>query len=145
MSFIKFIKQKFISIFAGYPEHLIRGMRGEKAAKNYLKSKGLKFLTANYNSGRGEIDLIFRDGDCLVFVEVKTRSSEEWTRPSKAVDARKRRLISLAAMDYIKLLKTKNIKFRFDIVEVLVDEGNKISEIRHLPSAFSLSKPFKLY
>ncbi|MGB9602746.1 MAG: YraN family protein [Limisphaerales bacterium] len=146
MNFIRFIKLKLKSIFFHtYPEHLIRGIHGEKAAKKYLKSKGLKFLTANYNSGRGEIDLIFRERDCLVFVEVKTRSSEEWTRPSKAVDARKRRLISLAAMDYLKLLKNQNIKFRFDIVEVLVTQNNKISQIRHLPSAFPLSKPFDFH
>jgi putative endonuclease len=78
--------KKILALFRRYPEHLKTGIRGEKEAKRFLISRGLKFLTANYNSGRGEIDLIFRDGDCLVFVEVQnTRSSEEWTRPSKAL------------------------------------------------------------
>ena len=53
------------------PEHLRRGRLGEKAARRYLKRCGLKFLTVNYKTRCGEIDLIFRDGDCLVFVEVK--------------------------------------------------------------------------
>ena len=70
------------------PEHLRRGELGERVAKKYLQRAGLKFLTANYRSARGEIDLIFREDDCLVFIEVKTRSSEEWTRPAAAVDAR---------------------------------------------------------
>src|ERR1700733_10469847 len=67
------------------PAHLRAGALGEKAAKKFLKQQGLKFLTANFRSPRGEIDLIFRDGDCLVFAEVKTRSSEEWSRPAGAV------------------------------------------------------------
>ncbi|MGH8023935.1 MAG: YraN family protein, partial [Limisphaerales bacterium] len=61
------------------PAHLRAGALGEQAAKKFLKQQGLKFLTANFRSRRGEIDLIFRDEDCLVFAEVKTRSSEDWT------------------------------------------------------------------
>src|SRR5437773_11970480 len=87
------------------PLHLKRGSLGEKAAKKHLRRLGLKFLLANYRSARGEIDLIFRDHDCLVFVEVKTRSSEEWVRPASAVDQEKKRLLSHAALDYLRLLK----------------------------------------
>ena len=130
--------------FAGKaePEHLRRGKLGERAAKQYLQEQGLKFLTANFRSPRGEIDLIFRDADCLVFAEVKTRSSEEWTRPAAAVDARKRRLLSQTALDYLRLLKNPRVKFRFDIVEVLLADGD-VREIRHLPNTFSLSKPYR--
>ena len=124
------------------PEHLRRGEAGERAAKKFLQQSGLKFLAANFRSARGEVDLVFRDADCLVFVEVKTRSSEEWTRPAAAVDARKRKLLSQTALDYLKLLKHPEVKFRFDIVEVLLTEGN-VREIRHLPNTFSLSKPYR--
>jgi putative endonuclease len=124
------------------PVHLRRGESGEQAAKKFLRQSGLKFLTANFRSARGEIDLVFRDGDCLVFVEVKTRSSEEWTRPAAAVDARKRKLLSQTALDYLKLLKNPEVKFRFDIVEVLLAEG-EVREIRHLPNTFPLSKPYR--
>jgi len=124
------------------PEHLRRGELGERAAKKFLQGQGLKFLAHNFRSERGEIDLVFRDLDCLVFIEVKTRSSETWTRPAAAVDAWKKKLLSLTALDYLKLLKNPPVKFRFDIVEVLLDEG-EVREIRHLPNTFALSKPYR--
>lgn len=124
------------------PEHLRRGALGERAAKRHLRRLGLKFLTANFRSARGEIDLIFRDADCLVFVEVKTRSSEDWARPAAAVNARKRRLLSQAALDYLKLLKQPPVKVRFDIVEVLLEDG-AVREVRHLPNTFRLSAPYR--
>ena len=122
--------------------HLRTGRLGESAARDYLQDQGLKFLTANFRAKRGEIDLIFRDGDCLVFVEVKTRSSESWTRPAAAVNARKRKLISLTALAYLRGLNEPRVRIRFDIVEVLVAEG-KVGEIRHLPNTFSLSPPYR--
>jgi putative endonuclease len=124
------------------PLHLLHGKLGELAAKRYLQALGLKFLVANYCSKRGEIDLIFRDNDCLVFVEVKTRSSELWTRPSAAVNARKRRLLSQAALDYLRRIKHPQIRIRFDVVEVLLAES-AVREIRHLPNTFSLSSPYR--
>jgi putative endonuclease len=119
------------------------GVRGEAAAKKRLQKQGLKFLTANFNSGRGEIDLIFRDGDCLVFVEVKTRSSEAWVRPAAAVNKEKRRRLTRCAFDYLRLLRSAEIKIRFDVVEVLLEDG-EVKEVRHLPNTFTLSPPFRL-
>ena len=124
------------------PEHLLRGELGERTAKEHLCRLGLKFLVQNYRSKRGEIDLVFRDGDCLVFVEVKTRSSEVWTRPATAVNARKRRLLSLTALDYLRAIKNPRVKFRFDIVEVLLTDG-VVHEVRHLPNTFTLTRPFR--
>src|SRR6187401_3176643 len=124
------------------PEHLRRGVLGERAAKKHLQKLGLKFLTANFRSDRGEIDLVFRDADCLVFVEVKTRSSEDWTRPAAAVDARKRLLLSQCGLDYLKLLKRPQVKIRFDVVEVLLTDG-AVREVRHLPNTFNLSPPYR--
>lgn len=124
------------------PLHLRHGESGERAAKKYLRRQGLKFLTANFRSDRGEVDLVFRDDDCLVFVEVKTRSSEDWVRPAAAVDARKRRLLSQTALDYLRLLKNPQVKIRFDIVEVLLADG-EVREIRHLPNTFPMSAPYR--
>src|SRR5436189_2242243 len=84
------------------PRHLMHGSIGERAAQKHLRRLGLKYLTANFRSARGEIDLVFRDDDCLVFVEVKTRSSEDWLRPAAAVNARNRRLLSQTALDYLR-------------------------------------------
>jgi putative endonuclease len=123
------------------PVHLRYGVLGEKAARRHLRKAGLKFLTANFRAGRGEIDLVFRDGECLVFVEVKTRSSEDWVRPASAVDAHKKLLISQCALAYLRLLKYPEITIRFDIVEVLLQDG-AVREVRHLPNMFRLSKPY---
>lgn len=117
------------------PEHLRRGRLGEAAAKRELERHGLKFLTANFRSEHGEIDLVFRDSDCLVFVEVKARSSEDWVRPAAAVDARKRRLLSLTAEDYLRKLADRRVKWRFDVVEVLLADG-EVREVRHVVNAF---------
>lgn len=136
--------EKLKSAFVGKakPEHLRRGELGERAAKKFLQKAGLKYLAANFRSEHGEVDLIFRDGDCLCFIEVKTRSSEGWSRPADAVDARKKKLLSQTALDYLRRLKNPEVKFRFDIVEVLLADG-VVREVRHLPNAFALSKPFR--
>jgi putative endonuclease len=124
------------------PPHLRHGKLGERAAKRHLKRLGLKFLTANFRSDRGEIDLIFREKDCLVFVEVKTRSSEEWTRPAAAVNAERRRRLTRAGLDYLHLLRDPAVKVRFDIVEVLLQDG-AMREVRHLPNTFAMERPYR--
>jgi putative endonuclease len=124
------------------PESHRRGALGEHAARKHLQNAGLKFLLANFRSDRGEIDLICRDQDCLVFVEVKARTHDEWSRPAAFVNARKKRLLSLTALDYLRLLKNPEVKIRFDIVEVLLKDG-EVREVRHLPNTFTLSKPYR--
>src|SRR5258705_3039515 len=122
-------------------EPLRRGQLGERAAWSHLKRLGLKFLTANFR-GRGETDLVFRDGEILVFVEVKTRSSEAWIRPARAVDRRKQRLLTQTALDYLRMLQFPDVNVRFDIVEVLLRHG-RVGEVRHLPNAFCMSPPYR--
>jgi putative endonuclease len=124
------------------PESHRRGAAGERAAKERLQRDGMKFLTANFRTERGEIDLIFRDDDCLVFVEVKTRALGGWTRPAAAVNARKRRALTRCAFDYLRLLKNPPIKIRFDVVEVLL-EDDTVAEVRHLPNTFTLVQPYR--
>jgi putative endonuclease len=121
------------------PVSQIHGELGELAAKKYLRKQGMKFLAANFRSERGEIDLVFRDEDCLVFVEVKARSSEAFGRAAVHVDKRKQRLLSLTALDYLRLIKNPEVKVRFDIVEVVLKEG-EIAEVRHLPNSFVMTK-----
>jgi putative endonuclease len=140
MNLLERIQSKFTG--RDQPEHLRRGELGERAAQKFLRRQGLKLLTARFSSARGEVDLVFRDGACLVFVEVKTRSSEDWTRPAAAVNARKRRLLSRTALDYLRLLKNPPVKIRFDIVEVLLADG-EVREVRHLPNTFPLGKPYR--
>jgi putative endonuclease len=140
MNLLEKIKAKFAGKVQA--EHLRRGELGERTAKKFLQELGLKFLVANFRSKRGEIDLIFRDGDCLAFIEVKTRSSEDWSRPAAAVNAERRRRLSQCALDYLRKLKSPPVKIRFDIVEILLKDG-AVREIRHLPNTFAISKPFR--
>jgi len=141
MNPLRSIKQIFRPT-SSQPVHLARGQLGENAAQSHLRAKGMKFLTANFRGKRGEIDLVFRDQDCLVFVEVKTRSSEAWTRPAQSVNAEKQRRLSRAALDYLKQLHYPEVRVRFDIVEVLLAD-DRVSEIRHLPNSFPLAKPYR--
>jgi putative endonuclease len=85
---------------------------------------------------------VFRDGDCLVFVEVKTRSSEEWVRPAAAVDGERRRRLTRAALDYLRLIRNPAVKVRFDIVEVLLADS-QVTKVRHLPNSFPMERPYR--
>jgi putative endonuclease len=131
------VKQIVASWFKQTPEHLQHGRVGEEAAKTYLRKQGFKFLCANFGiHGKGEIDLIFCEADCLMFVEVKTRSSEDWARPSSAVDRDKRQRLVKMASAYRKRLPNPYVKYRYDIVEVLLENG-EVREVRHITNAFN--------
>ena len=123
------------------PPHLESGRKGEEAARKHLRTLGWKFLAANYRGRHGELDLVFRDGECLVFVEVKARASNSWTRPAAAVTQKKQRRISATALDYLAAVGRPRVKFRFDIVEVVL-EGGSIIEVRHLINAFPLHRNY---
>ena len=121
----------------------ILGARGEKAAARYLRRRGYKILLKNFRSGKAEIDIVARHKDWLVFVEVKTRESEEFGAPSEAVDRDKQRNLSKGALDYLRLLGNPRIHFRFDIVEVIIAAGSrKPDDVRLIQNAFDLSEPF---
>jgi putative endonuclease len=102
------------------PRHLETGKWGEKVAAKYLKKRGYKLLGERVHIGtRDELDLIARDGEILVFVEVKTRGSEKYGSPASSVNKHKRHTLSRAAVRYIKKLRNPRICFRFDVVEVI--------------------------
>src|SRR5882724_11014960 len=121
----------------------VLGARGEKAAAKYLCRHGYKILLKNFRSGKAEVDIVARQKDWLVFVEVKTRRTEEFGLPSEAVQREKQRNLSKAALDYLRLLGNPKIHFRFDIVEVVIADGaKKPGDIRLIQNAFDLSEPF---
>jgi putative endonuclease len=116
--------------------HLVLGRRGEKLAARHLCRLGYKVLYRNFRHGdHGEIDLVCRHGETLVFVEVKTRSSEDFGRPFDAVNFKKQRRVRSGAMAWLRMLDMPDLTFRFDVVEVLV--GNPI-EIRVIENAFHM-------
>jgi len=124
------------------PEHLRRGVRGEKLACRFLRNHGYKILYRNFRDPTGgEIDIVCRDGDTLVFVEVKTRGSEEFGRPVEAVDRQKQLRVSKGGLAWLRMLDNPDIVFRFDVVEVLLpNEGDPRLEL--IQDAFELSQPY---
>jgi putative endonuclease len=96
-----------------------------------------------FRSRAGEIDIVCRQGEWLVFVEVKTRRGEEIAAPSEAVDRVKQRHMSKVALDYLRLLHYPEVRFRFDIVEVIWPAGRrKPVEMRIIQDAFEMSEPY---
>src|ERR1700730_3309497 len=92
------------------PEHLRLGTRGEKLACRFLRRNGYKVLYRNFRGRRGgEIDIVCRDHDTLVFIEVKTRTREDFGRPIAAIDQQKRNRISRGALAWLRLLDNPDI------------------------------------
>ena len=124
------------------PPHLQRGTRGENLACRYLRRNGYKILFRNFrgHSG-GEIDVVCRDNDTLVFVEVKTRTREDFGRPLEAVKRQKQKQISRGGLAWLRMLDNPDILFRFDVVEViLADDAKPRMEI--IKNAFELPAPY---
>lgn len=123
--------------------HLELGRRGEKLAARYLRANGYKILYRNFRAPKGgELDIVCREKSTatLVFVEVKTRSTTAFGDAVYAVKHRQQQSISRGALAWLRMLDNPDIIFRFDIVEVLVEEsGVRISLAR---DAFQLSDPY---
>ena len=124
------------------PRHLRLGTRGENLACQFLRKQGYKILYRNFR-GRtgGEIDVVCRDRDTLVFVEVKTRTREDFGRPFEAIDRDKRNRISRGGLAWLRLLGDPDILFRFDVVEVIIGD-KKPPRLELIQNAFGLSEPY---
>lgn len=104
--------------------HIEIGDLGERMACAQLKAGGRKILYQNYRGPKGgEIDIVARDGDTLSFVEVKTRTRKGFGRPLDAVNVAKQELIERGANSWLHLLGTRSIPWRFDVVEVILSDG----------------------
>ncbi len=123
------------------PDHAL-GARGEKLAARFLRKNGYKVLYRDFKPRQGgQIDLVCRDDDTLVFVEVKSRSSEELRRPVDDLLADQKRRISRGALTWLRMLDNPDIPFRFDVVEVIAPEGAK-PRLELIQNAFQLAKPY---
>jgi putative endonuclease len=112
------------------------GDYGEQVAADWLRSKGCRILARNFKGPRrGEVDIVARDGKLLLFVEVKTRREGAKIRPLDAVDASKRALIERGANAWLKQLGTRNLPWRFDVIEIYVENG-KIPRVNQVKDAF---------
>lgn len=113
------------------------GGSGEDIAAAFLQGLGYIILTRNYRKRFGEIDIIAEEGDTLVFVEVKTRSSAVFGSPLEAVDARKQQRMAKAALAYLSSRKLHDRAARFDVVAVHLQPQQR-PRIEHVRNAFDL-------
>ncbi len=125
------------------------GNIGEDLAARFLIRRGLRLVCSNFKVpiGRnrrgvavtGEIDLIALDEESLCFIEVKTRSSDEFAAPLAAVDLRKQRQITRTARIYRKIFALQNLKFRYDVVSIVLNK-EKSPKIEHFKNYWTEEK-----
>jgi len=113
------------------------GRYGERVAVAWLRAHHCKILAQNFRNTRrgrrtGEVDIIARDQCLLLFVEVKTRHEDSRVRPLAAVDKDKQRLIERGANDWLRRLGTRQLPWRFDVIEVFVQDGKppRVNRVR---------------
>ena len=116
-------------------ERISLGKLGENLAVAYLENHGVDIIKRNYRQKSGEIDIIARDQECLVFVEVKTRKSLRFGQPFEAVTPRKQAQISRVALDYMTRTKLSDQAVRFDVISIVMTKDGK-PEIEHLTNCF---------
>ena len=114
------------------------GQAAENAAAAWLAQAGFAVLERNVRFREGEIDLVCRDGDVVVFVEVKCRRAHWGEGPGDAVSWDKRRRLVGLAQHYLKARRLAGARCRFDVVAVTVERDGTLA-IRHLPAAFDAS------
>jgi putative endonuclease len=112
------------------------GKEGERAAAEFLRARRLLVREVNFRCPSGEIDIIAEDGEVVVFVEVKTRSSENFGLPEEAVHYHKQKKIIQAALYYLQKHGLHDRDCRFDVISIMV-KGNHIEKIDHIIDAFS--------
>jgi putative endonuclease len=111
------------------------GHWGEDIASEYLQKKGYQIIDKHFYFQHGEIDIIARDRNYLVFIEVKTRSSVDYGLPEEAVTPKKRFILRRAAEGYLYVNDLKNIDCRFDVVTVTFGPDG-LPSVEHIENAF---------
>ncbi|MFA6170160.1 MAG: YraN family protein [Candidatus Margulisiibacteriota bacterium] len=114
------------------------GVSGEQTAEQYLRVKGYSIIARNFRSHQGEIDLIARSGDYLVFVEVKNYSFNNYRSPASAISKSKKESLIHAARYYLFVNRIKDLNCRFDVLTITRHQGGG-PIIDHLENAFEVS------
>ena len=118
-------------------ERLKYGKESESVAAKFLKKKGYKILEQNYRNKLGEIDIIAKDKDTIVFVEVKARKSRYYGHAKWAVTPKKQKKVSMVALFYLKATCQNQKKARFDVVTIHTEASHP--EIEVIKNAFELA------
>jgi len=113
------------------------GKTGEDLAADFLKKKNFEILERNYRYGHKEIDIIGKDKNTVVFIEVKTGRSKDFGAPLEWVNLRKQKRMIEVAQDYIQKNDFTDFDFRFDVVAITIEKGKR--EIEHIENAFMVA------
>lgn len=108
----------------------------EQYAQRLLRRKGYRILATNYRASGGEIDIVASKGDCIVFVEVRSKSTDEFGSPRESVGPTKQRRLTRAAVAFLKSRRLSNTSWRFDVVEVIFGPGGEVSSAEIIENAF---------
>jgi len=113
------------------------GILGEKFARDFLKRRGYRIVETNYRCTEGEVDIVARDGDCLVFVEVRTKKSLEFGSPEESITPIKKERMIAVASRYRQTHENLPPLWRIDVVAVELDQRDKPTRIELIENAVS--------
>ena len=114
------------------------GELGEELAGRFLTDLGYRLLTTNYRCSRGEVDLVAREGEELVFVEVRTSHGSGFGAPQESLTRAKIRRLVATCQDYLQLHNQADASWRIDLVCVLLGQGLQVNSIDHIRHAVQL-------
>ncbi len=112
------------------------GTRSERAAAKFLKRRGYRVLLRNYTCDFGELDIVALDGNCIVFVEVRSTEGDDHTQPAASVDYSKQKRLSRLAVYFLKSKRLLGHAARFDVLTLSWPEGRREPSIEHIKHAF---------
>ncbi|MCS6860119.1 MAG: YraN family protein [Abditibacteriales bacterium] len=115
-----------------------RGQAAEDVAARFLQSQGYRILTRNWRTRSGELDIVAEDRATVVFVEVRSKRSDDPTSPQETITAKKQQQVSHAALAYVAQHNIQNRDCRFDVVEVFLNPDGKPARVNLIKNAFEL-------
>jgi putative endonuclease len=121
------------------------GNRSERAAERFLKSKKHRVLVRNWKCSLGELDLITRDGDTLVFVEVRSTEAGNTELPALSIDSAKQQRLTKLALAFMKRYGVLEVAARFDVVTLAWPRGAKQPRVDYYPNAFPAVGQLRMY
>jgi putative endonuclease len=121
------------------------GTRSERAAACYLRRQGCRILARNYSCPLGELDIVALDGDCIVFVEVRSTGNDDAERPALSVDTTKQKRLTDLAVYFLQQKRLLDRAARFDVLTITWPAGQREPRIEHYRQAFEAVGRWQMY
>lgn len=117
-------------------ERISLGRTGEEYAAHYLQKRGFRIVERNFRCKLGELDIVARDGPCLVFTEVRTVAGNAFGSPQESITDKKKKKLRQVALFYVKFRNVGDIPLRFDVVAITANASGSIIKLDHIVNAF---------